>query len=154
MKMKKTHAIYLANLFFGFHYALTLYVNSSYLLRFVNEKTLSLLYVAGALLNIVLLSVIPKIIKKVETKPLALTVAILQFITIYNLSNVSSPLSAGILFIIQQGLGLFILYTLDLFLEAAMTDEKNTGRMRAFFVTSLNIAVLASFFVLSRIIEN
>lgn len=150
--MKKKYAIYAANLFFGFHYAFTIYINSSYLLQFISSKTLNILYALGALLNILLLFLVPRILKKIKTKPLAIIVVVVQLLSVFALSKASGPISASILFIIQQGLGPIMLYCMDLFLEATLPNEKNTGRARAYFVTAINLAVLVSFFIISRII--
>lgn len=152
--MRKLYYIYLANLFLGFHYYLIIYVNSSFLSKFVSGSKINLLYIAGAILNIFLFLWAPRILEKIEVKTLAMSIVVIEFLTIFSLSRALSGLPVLFFFVIQQAIGALILYCLDLYLEAEMPNEKNTGSKRAVFLTATNIALVASFGIVSYLARN
>lgn len=143
--MKKIHYIYLANIFLGFHYYLIVYINSSYLSDFVNKVFLNWIYIAGALLNISLLLIIPRTLSSINPKKLLLFIISIEFLSVFILSYSTSPVLIISSFILQQSVGPLILYFLDLFLESEIQRESNTGRSRAMFLTAINISVIISF---------
>ncbi len=147
--MKRIYYLYLCNLFLGFHYYLIIYVNSSFLGKFVDNKVVDLLYIGGALLNILFFILSPRLLGRFELKTMTLGIIVLEFLTLFILSRAESALSVVIFFIIQQGIGSLIVYCLDIYLEAEMPNEKNTGSKRAVYLTAMNISLIASFFLVS-----
>ncbi len=147
--MTRAKYVYAANVFLGLHYFLTIYINSSFLGGFFSDRNINLLYTVGAIFNILLLLLAPKMFKAVSAKALTLLFIFFEFLTIYWLSFVTERNIVIALFIIHQALAPLILYCLDLFLESSLTNEKNTGWARAMFLTSLNVTLVASFYVVS-----
>lgn len=144
--MRRTlHYIYLANLLLGFHYSLVLYINSSFLLQFTNKSTLDVIYIISAGLNILALLLLPRFLHSINTKPLATGIILTEFLAMIGLGLSQTASQAILFFIIIQAMGSLILFCLDLFLEASIKNENHTGRSRAFFLTSTNVAILISF---------
>lgn len=149
--MKKIYYIYLANLFLGFHYFLIIYINSSFLSKFVSTERINLLYMGGASVNILLLLTVPRLFRLVSAKALAAAAIAIQFFTVFFLSQTNSGTVAQILFLIEESIGFVIIYFMDLFLEAVLITEKNTGLARAVFLTAINIPSVISLFIVSRL---
>ena len=144
--------IYLSNLFLGLHYFLTLYVNSSFLGQHLDNSWLNFAFAAGALLNIILLILAPKILHRLSIKGLTLMLAIGEFLAVYLLSILESPTAIFATFVFHQALAPLILYCLDLFLEGEIKDENTTGKSRSFFLTIQNVALIISLLAVSRFV--
>lgn len=154
LPQKALGAVYLSNLFLGLHYFLTLYVNSSFLENHFSQKLISISYALGALLNIGLLFLAPKILLRFSNKTLALTLAAGEFVSVYLISIASGGASLFILFILHQALAPMILYCLDLFLESQITDERATGRARSIFLTIQTLTLIMSLLFVSKFVND
>jgi hypothetical protein len=151
---KSLPAIYLSGLFLGFHYFLTVYINSSFLEKNLDASLISLSYAIGAMLNIILLLIVPGILTRLSTKTLAIFFISLEFIAVYSLSVATNPTSIFALFILHQALAPIILYLLDIFLESSITEEKSTGRVRSVFLTIQSLTLVASLLIVSRYVTD
>jgi MFS family permease len=147
---RKIIPIYLANLFVSLHYAAVLYINSSNLEEFFASSTVSALFILGALLNILLFILAPRILRKVDNRALVFVFILLEGLSIFGLAVLHTPLGTALSFLLHAGVMMMVYYCLDLFLEDSSTVEK-TGEIRGFNLTVGNIAIacgplLVSFF--------
>lgn len=147
-------AIYISNFFLGLHYFLIIYVNSSFLSRYMDGTAVNLLYSAGAILNIGLFLAMPYLLDKFNGKKLTLFFVAIDFLAVLGLAFSPNPIQVSLFFILNQTLSPIILYCLDLYLERTLPDEKNTGLARAIFITSLNIALVVSFLTVSAVVKD
>src|SRR5438105_4914929 len=69
-EVRKVTPILVADLFFSIHYAAILYVNSSLLEKYFPLTTVSFLFVLGAIGNIFLFLLTPRILKKIGNRAL------------------------------------------------------------------------------------
>lgn len=146
--------IYIANFLLGLHYFLTIYVNSSFLSKYIDGAVVNLLYSAGAILNVGLFLLVPYLLSKINGKKLTLLFVFLDFLTVLGLAFAQGPIKLGLFFVLNQMLAPIILYCLDLYLERNLPDEKSTGWARAIFITSLNAALIVSFIAVSFLVKN
>ncbi|HVS79969.1 MAG TPA: MFS transporter [Candidatus Paceibacterota bacterium] len=135
--------VYAANLFLSLHYAVLLYINSSYLGTFVSEKTLSFLYIAAAILNIAIFTNAARILQKISLRKLLFTVAFTDLAATASLSFMSGKIIVPTLFVLLSSCSLATLFCLDIFLESR-SEDKRTGRIRSGYLTLMNFAVLVS----------
>jgi MFS family permease len=135
--------VYIANLFFSFHYNILVYINSSYLERFFSPTLVSFLYVLGAIGTIILFSFSLKQENKYGNRKFFSSFLFLELIAVAGLALASSPLVLALFFILFQATFLMIVFSLDIFLEDA-TQEKETGRVRGIYLTLGNLALTLS----------
>ncbi len=148
---KKRYFVYLANLFLGFHYYLILYINSNFLSKYLSDQKLNIIYTLGAIFSILFLFLLPRVLNILNAKFVVLFITFVEFVSILGLSIFNSTNPIVIFFVIYQAIGMLILYCLDLFLESQIKDEKNTGFARALFLTALNVTILISLLVVSKV---
>lgn len=141
--MRKVAPIYLVNLFVSLHYAAVLYVNSSNLLKFFSESMVSALFILGALGNILLFILAPRILRKVENRTLIFAFIILEIFSVFGLAVFQSPMAVALSFLLHSSVVMMIYYCLDLFLEN-VSEDKNTGEIRGANLTVVNTAIAAS----------
>jgi len=135
--------IYVADLFFSFHYNSVIYVNSSFLEKFFSVDFVSLLFILGSIGNIILFFFIIGLEKRLGNRIFFFLFLILEALAVAGLAFLHTPLYIALLFILFQSTSIMIFYSLDIFLEDA-TPEKETGSVRGTYLTLLNIAVLLS----------
>jgi MFS family permease len=148
-------AVFLSNFLLSFHFFLIIYINSSFLDQFFSPTTLSFLFIAGALANLILLLNGPRLIKKIGNYKLTLLFVLIEFLAVLGLALVKSPLFVGILFIAHQAVILMILFDLDVFLEDySPFDESQTGSIRGLYLTIANITQVIAPAVAGLILTN
>ncbi len=140
------HKHYLALLFLSLHWAIVLYINSSYLEQFVSQKTISLLYMVGAGLTIIAFFYAAPLLNRFGNTPLTITLTVVEFCTLIGMAFTGSTPIAITLFIIHQAVVPLILFNLDVFVEELIgTKEESTGGKRGFvlFIISITYALAA-----------
>ncbi|MFA7395039.1 MAG: MFS transporter [Candidatus Paceibacterota bacterium] len=155
MRSQKTLILftYLCGLTMTFSSAFPGYINSTFLENFVGEKWVGLIFAIGALLSVILMSQISKLIKAYGNIKVLVSSAALAIFILILLALAQSVTVIISTFIIYYCLGFFIRYALDVYLEN-ISDDKNTGLIRGFYLTFLNIAWLISPFLASRLVVN
>jgi len=136
--------IYAANILLSFHYFLIVYINSSSLERFFNENHVGFLFIAGAIMGLILLLTAPKIITKVGVYRYLFTVIALECIAVLGLADATSAIATGFYFLLHNCLVPMILFCLDILLEGETVLEKNTGKIRSIFLTITNCILVIS----------
>lgn len=140
---RKRLPIYIINLFFSIHYSAIIYINSSFLGRFFSTSDVSILYVLGAIGNIILFLYAPKILKKTHIRKLFLIFLVLEAIATGGLAFANSALLAVVLFLIYGSVAMMIYYCLDIFLED-LSEDNLTGGTRGVYLTFANIAAASA----------
>jgi MFS family permease len=145
--------IFLANLFFSFHAVLIVYINSSYLARYFSGVTVSLLFVASALVNIAFFLLASRILKRSGNRALFLFFLFLDALGVSALLFLHAPLHIALGFILYEASGTLIYYSLDIFLEDA-SEEAVTGSIRGAFLTAANVSLIICPLLVSFIAPN
>ena len=158
-KNKKTWLIYIGGFFLAAHYALVVYVNSSLLKQFVNDKTLSALYILGSLFSVASLLFAPFFLRRFGNIATFLVFIILEIIAVIGIGNTDIALLILALFILHQAAESMLYFCLDIQLEEETKIENVTGRNRGLFFTMQNIAwvvspLLVSFLVTQNDFKN
>lgn len=138
--------LYTALVLLSFHWALVIYINSSFLEQFFSERIISFLYTGSALLTIVAFLVLPRMLTALGNRKFLRYATYFEFITLIFLPFVDTPVIVGLLFIVHQAIIPLLLFSLDIFMESLTGDcEKETGGRRGLFLTiaSLTIALSA-----------
>lgn len=133
--------VYGASFFYSFHYALPLYIESSFISQFLStEKMIGVIFAIAACFTISATFLFPRLLKRLGNYYLTLTTTGLEVAVLIALAIVSTPFIVIPLFIIHQILVNIIFLNLDEFVEVS-SDNNNTGSIRGIFMTILSIAV-------------
>lgn len=133
--------VYLASFLYSFHYALPLYIESSFISQFLpTEKAVGLIFSFAAIFTVIYTFLLPRILRRFGNYRSTLFIMGLEIITLLILAVVSSPVLSIIFFIVFLVTSNVIFLNLDYFVES-FTDNEKTGSMRGIFMTVLNVAV-------------
>ncbi len=134
-------AIYLSAFFLSLHFSVPLYINSSFLSGYFDERSIGLIYTLGSFLTIFTLSFLPKILRRFGNYAATLCFIILEILLLFALSALSDPLIIAALFIIHAAVIASLLFTFDVFTETGSRNE-TTGETRGIFLTTMNFATV------------
>ncbi len=133
--------IYLSAFFYALHYALPLYIDSSFLSGLVPPEKIGLIWSFSNILAVLFLANIPKILIAFGSRRTFVFFALLEFLSLAALSVFGSPVLLLAAFVLHMVFLNGVFFSLDLILESHSENEK-TGRIRGSFFTVLNVAVL------------
>lgn len=153
------YIIYLLAFLFTLHLTPASYINSSFLEQFVGSDYVGYIFSIASALTLLGFVITKRMLGKVGNYKTFMTFLILDFVTLVILSS-SLLFSGGIwpyIFIPTYILGFIsrsiCFLNLDIFLEH-ITENKETGGVRGFFLTSLNTAFIIGPFISSLIIKD
>ena len=133
--------IYLVSFLVTYHWALALYISSSFVGLFVSETAIGFVYAISSVLTIFFLIQFPKILSRFGNYKTTLGVIIIQGISLVLLSLPLPPLILLSVFMLMQAWLVLLGFNFDVFLERFSAD-KETGAIRGVFLTVLNLAIL------------
>ena len=143
--------VYLTSFLYSFHYALPLYIQSSFISQFLpTEKAVGLIFSFAAIFTVLYTFLLPRILRRFGNYRSTLAIMGVEVATLLSLAFFSDPniapfftIASFVLFQVTSGA---IFLHLDYFVEA-FTDNEKTGSMRGIFMTVLNVAIAAAPFV-------
>jgi MFS family permease len=136
-------AVYVASIFYSLHYAITVYLNSTFLEQFLESKLIGYVYITVAILSIFIAFKVSHLLNRFKNYKVVIWSALLEIGCLYALSVSTSLASAITFFIIQQILVDIIFISLNITVEE-ISKTGNTGSIRGVFMTILNLGVLAA----------
>lgn len=139
---RSLNTIFLSNIFISFHYALIIYVNSTYLNNFFSETQISSLYIIGSIINTLFLLYASKILEKIGIYKFATYSIIIEFFATLGLAVSTTPFLIGLYFLIHLITISLILFNMDVFIEDVSKDDSLTGSIRATYLTVTNITIV------------
>ncbi|MDO8604403.1 MAG: MFS transporter [bacterium] len=139
--------VYLASFLYSFHYALPIYIESSFISQFLSvEKTIGLLFSIAAVFSAIFTFLFPRILRRFGNYRATLVAMALETLALIGLALITDPILIVPIFILHQTLASVIFLNFDSFVEAFSVDT-DTGRIRGMFMTVLNIAVVVAPFL-------
>lgn len=129
----KLKNIFFAGFLLSLNFALTAYVNSSFLSRFLKEKNVGLLYTLGSIISIVALLLIPKILRKIGGYKFLLWSVGLNAVSLLSLSVFKSIWIIIPIFVFYLTLNTIIIFCLDELLEI-FSKNSGVGKTRGLYV--------------------
>lgn len=143
MKTKKLKRMYVISFLFTLHIALSAYVNSTFLTQIISEKYVGILYTASYLVALILLFRSSIILKHFGNRKLILSLLLINMMSLVGLITSNNPYIIGASFITFTSTNSLILLCLDIFIEH-FADKNKMGKARGFYLTTINIAWMAS----------
>ena len=138
---KLLNTLFLSNIFISFHYALIIYINSSYLNNFFTETQVSTIYIIGSIVNTILLLDASKILEKIGIYKFTVYALLIEFLATLGLLVSDSPFLIGSFFLIHLITISLLLFNMDVLVES-LSKDKETGGIRATYLTLTNITIV------------
>jgi len=145
--------VFIASIFLSLHYGAILYVNSSLLGNFFKPGIVSLLFLLGAIGNIILFLFTPKLIERFGKRPPLFFFLFIATFSTLGLALAQSAFTALVSFIAYSSVLFIIYYYLDIFLEELSRDT-NTGEVRGIYLTLINLGIAGGPLVLAIFAED
>lgn len=136
--------LFVGNFFFSMFTALTTYIMLPYLSVFMPEAYTGLVIAAGALVALWFFQFLPRLVARYGAQQLALVFAILEMVAFFALAAVPGAIAGTFLVALTISIQPFLYYEFDLLIEATVSEEGTTGRVRTFFLTAWNIGALSA----------
>ncbi len=143
--------IFVSVLLVSFHFFFVYFINSTYLKGILSERSVGYLYMAGALVNILLYLGIPYFLKKQGNFRMSVLLLVIEACALLGLAFATNPASIITLFIVHSAVGPLLFYTLDIFLEKFAKPEE-MGSMRGIYLTMQNIPPIITPFIAGLIL--
>ncbi len=151
---KLLNTLFLSNIFVSFHYALVIYLNSSFLSKYFTDTQISSLYIIGSILNVIILLNASKFLEKISNYNFAMYTILLEFLAIACLAVTTSPFLVALSFIVHLSAISTLLFNLDVFVESVSKDESITGSIRGTYLTITNIMLVFAPLTVSLLVSN
>ena len=148
------NTLFWANVFVSFHYALIIYINSSFLNNFFTETQVSALYIIGSIVDTLCLINASKILEKLGGYRFVLYAIFIEFLATVGLAISTTPLIVAVSFLVHLITISLLLFNMDVLVEDVVTDESQTGSIRATYLTLTNIAIVIAPIVIALILIN
>lgn len=138
-------SLYVATIFYSLHYALVLYLGSSFLAQFVNISSVSLIYIVSAAATTFFAFQLSHFLNRFSNYKVALAAGTLELITLILIALTSTPWLAITLFVIQQVLVHIVFVSLNISLSE-VSKRNESGSVRGVYFTVLNLGILTAAF--------
>lgn len=135
-------AVYTSNILLSFHYYLVVYINSSFLSQYFSPEQISVFYIIGSIINLILFINISKVLEKFGNYKLIIYTIIVEIIAICGLAFAVVPALIAVYFILYQICTPTIAFGLDILLESVSVDEQKTGNTRGMYLTLANATLI------------
>jgi len=134
-------SVFVSVFFLSINFGAVLYVNSTLLAEFFSPEMVSALFVLGAVGNILLFLIAPKLIETVGKRFLLLVFLILALGSTFILSTATEAWVVAVSFLLYSSVFFVIYFVFDIFLEEVSRDTR-TGEIRGLYMTILNLGIL------------
>lgn len=138
------NTIFLSNVFISFHYALIIYINSTFLNNFFSVFQVSSLYIIASVVNTVLLLVASRILEKIGIYKFAVYSILIEFLAVLGLVVSTVPFLVGLFFLIHTVTISLLFFHMDMFIEDFEKDDSLTGSIRGTYLTVSNATIVVA----------
>lgn len=138
-------AFYATLIFFSLHWAIVMYINSSFLEQFFDAQTVSMFYIIGSLLTLLAYFTTSAILSRIGNITFITLLTLAEFLVLIGMAFVTIPAVLGVMFIIHLAVTPLILFSLDTLMEGLVgNNEASTGGKRGIFLTIGGLALALS----------
>lgn len=143
MKLTKISRMYVLSFLFTLHMSLSAYVNSSFLIKFISEKYVGLLYTIASLITLFLLAKSSGILKDLGNRKLVLWLLVINMLSLIGMITSTNPGVIGVSFVGFSATNVLIFFCIDIFIEH-FSDPKTVGKTRSIYLTITSLAWIIS----------
>jgi MFS family permease len=138
-KTSVVYSILIIGFIYTLHLVLPVYVNSSFLSTFTDERTVGILYTVGSIVTILGLFSIEKILQRFGNYRTSIALVLIQMVLFYGFVTANSFLMISIIFVLSSAVVALIGFNLDVYLET-YTEVRHTGGVRGLYMAINNSA--------------
>ncbi len=146
--------LYVSSFVLSFHLFFVVYMNSSFLSTFVDERLVGSIYIISSAISIPALIYIARLLRLVGNYKTLLALTFVEFFIFLGLAFSQSFYTAVPLFILHAVTFPLILFNFDVFLEGYTKQEGETGAVRGTFLTVVNMALILAPLVSGLMLTN
>ena len=139
-------ALYIGTIFYSLHYALVLYLGSSYLAQFIDIKIIGLVFIVSAALTTYVTFQASHLLNRYSNYRVTLFAACAEVLVLILLGHSTSASFSISLFILQQILTNTIFVSLNISLSE-VSRRSESGSVRGVYFTILNSGILMAAFL-------
>jgi len=144
-------ALYTITFIYTTNFALTLYINSSFLGQYLTAERVSVLFSVASIIAMIFLSQATKLYARIGQRRATQWFLLVNVIAAAILAVTTAAWPIIVAWILFYCTGILLRFDLDVYMEK-ITDNADTGRMRGVFLTILNLAIFISPFIAGRIV--
>ena len=152
--MKPRSILSISNFFASAHFFLIVYIITPYLATFMTDSQTGLVVSLGAVITLCVFPFLPHLVRRYSARKLAIFFALVEAFVLGWLAVGPTPLPAIILVACAVATTPLLMYQLDLLLEATIAKEDATGRIRALFLTTGNLALVISPLIAGLVLDS
>lgn len=151
---KLLNTLFLSNIFISFHYALIIYINSSFLSTLFTDTQVSALYIIGSIGSTVFLLNASKILEKIGIYKFIIISIIIELVATFGMTFSTTGNYISLWFLIHTVTISLILFNMDVLIEAVEKDRNSIGSVRATYLTLTNVTIVLAPICLSWVISD
>ncbi|NNM83682.1 MFS transporter [Candidatus Parcubacteria bacterium] len=152
--MHSRNILAVGNFFLAVSETLVSYTLLSYLSSFVSETNIGLAIALGGSVAIIAFFSLPRLVARYGAQELALSLTFVNMVLLFAAAAAPHTIVSAVFVILSLSLQPLIFYELDLLLEATVSNENFTGRVRTFFLTGGNVGVLVAPLLIGTILAH
>ncbi len=145
--------LHVGNFLAQYHFYVVAYVLSSFLAYYVGVEYVGYIFIASSIVSALVLYAAPPIFRAFGIRNVLILLTLAEITVLLGLAITSNWIAAAILVAIQGTLTFAIFIGIDLLVEASVTTERVTGRVRTAFLILSNLAVLLGALSLTFVVE-
>lgn len=150
--LKNRSIIFLTGFLFSIPLALTSYINSSFLEKYLTDYEVSILYIVSSVITILGLLAMPKVLTRLGNRRTSFCLAVSSLASLLMLAFIDNVFFVVAAFIIYFSSLNFLIATLDIFIED-ISKNASIGKLRGMYLTILNLAWVISQVISGSIIS-
>jgi len=153
IRISTLFVLYVVGFMFALRSALPSYINSTFLSGISSEKAVGIIYTLCSILTLfIFVFILSKLLNKIGNYKIILFFLFINIISLFGLSVLKDNFLLILCFIVSYSATTISAFCLDIFIEHNSTDD-NTGKIRSFYLTSINLAWLLSPWLASLIVN-
>lgn len=154
IKVARHFVLILASvLLLSFHIYFVYFINSTYLNGILGESIVGYTYALGAILNLCLFLIAPKILRARGNYKLTMVLTAVEAVSLLSLAFTTNPVAIIFFFLIHQAVSPLLMYTMDIFLEK-YAEVAEMGTIRGIYLTMNNLPAIITPFVTGMILAD
>ncbi len=152
--MKPRSLLTLSNFFASAHFFLIIYIITPYLATFMSDSATGMVVSLGAVMTLSVFPFLPALVRHFRPRRLALFFGFIELLALGWLAMSPAPLPAILLVAIALATTPLLEFQLDLLLEASISQEGTTGRIRTLFLTVGNMVLVIAPLIVGLVLDS
>ena len=144
---KSLRITYLAGFLFTLPHALTSYINSSMLEKYISKNYVGLIFSFASIIAILIMHKLPHFLNKYGNRKVAIYTSLISFVSLIFIALVKIDFIAILAFVIYFSFNYILISNLDIFVEH-FSSNKNIGKWRGLYLSITSLA-----WVLSQVVS-